>query len=142
MNLTSLLLPSFNPPRGLKGEEALCVEIANYLRQMSLNCHDFPYVWFHVPNQFAGTYKGRFGALLTWMGRIAGTPDYIFLGNDVCFFVELKTSTGVQSDVQKMFEQWAKNKRVSYYIVRSLKDLEAILNSKGMQTNMPIKKGY
>lgn len=79
MSLTSLLLPPFNPPKGLKGENALCVDMANYLRVRSLQESTFPYIWFHIPNQFAGTYKGRFGALLSWMGRISGVPDYVFI---------------------------------------------------------------
>lgn len=126
-HLAKILLPDFKPPKAAKPEAQLCMEIANFLREQSL-CRNFPYVWVHVPNQWAGLYKGRFGAELAHMGRINGAPDYAFLGPGGSFFVEVKTPKGMQSDYQITFEKWCEGRAVPYYICRSLKDVERVLD--------------
>lgn len=126
LELLPLLLPDFKPPRGAKGENLICLEIASWLREQSLT-KDFPFVWFHVPNQFAGTYKGMFGAMLSWMGRIAGVPDYIFLGKGKGFCIEVKTARGSQSEHQKLFQQWCESKQVPYYVCRSLEEVKGVI---------------
>jgi hypothetical protein len=124
--LTEILLPDFNPPKGMKGEAALCAHIANFLRQMSIE-GNLPYVWFHVPNQFSGQYRGVFGATMAWMGRICGIPDYAFLGKDGCFFIEVKTDKGIQSENQKIVQRWCDDVGVRYYLCRSLEDVKNVL---------------
>lgn len=128
LELLPLLLPDFKPPRGARGENLICLDIAMFLREQSLTNEKFPYVWFHVPNQFAGTYKGVFGAMLSWMGRIAGVPDYVFMGKGQCFFIEVKTASGSQSEHQKLFQKWCESKEVPYYVCRSLDDVRNVLN--------------
>lgn len=124
--LIPILLPNFHQPKGVKGEALLCVEIATYLRQLSIE-GSLPYVWFHVPNQFSGQYRGMFGALMAWMGRICGIPDYAFMGRGRCFFVEVKTERGTQSDSQKIVQRWCESVGVPYYICRSLEDVKEVL---------------
>lgn len=126
LSLLPLILPNFKPPRGAKGENQICLDIASWLREQTLT-KDFDYVWFHVPNQFSGTYKGVFGAMLSWMGRIAGVPDYVFMGKGQCFFVEVKTASGSQSEHQKLFQKWCESKEVPYYVCRSLDDVRCVL---------------
>jgi len=124
--LYPILYPDFKPPRGSKPEAQLCMEIANFLREQSL-CFNFLCVWLHIPNQWAGLYKGRFGAELAHMGRINGAPDYVFSGKYGCFFVEVKTPKGIQSENQIIFEKWCVDSGIPYYICRSLKDVEKVL---------------
>lgn len=126
LDLAQILLPTFLPPKGVKGEALLCIDIATYLRQLSFE-GNLPYVWFHVPNQFSGQYRGMFGALMVWMGRICGIPDYAFLGRDRCFFVEVKTDRGTQSDNQKAVQRWCESIGVPYHICRSLDDMKKVL---------------
>ena len=128
-DLIPLLLPNFKPPRGAKGENQICLDIASWLREQTLT-KDFDYVWFHVPNQFSGTYKGVFGAMLSWMGRIAGVPDYVFMSKANCFFVEIKAQKGTQSEHQKLFQKWCDSKCVPYHICRSLDDLIILFSKK------------
>lgn len=131
--LTEILLPDYKPPKGMKGEVALCAEIAGLLRQMSIE-NRLPYVWFHVPNQFSGHYRGVFGAMMAWMGRICGIPDYAFMGRNGCFFVEVKTLRGIQSDPQKIVQKWCENVGVPYYLCRSLKEIENVLKNERTRT--------
>ncbi len=125
--LLPLLWPDFKPPRGIKGEDAICLDICNFLREQTLT-KAFSYIWFHVPNEFS-TYRGAYGALKSWIGRIAGVPDYVFLGKEKCFFIEVKSKKGVQSEKQILFQKWCEKVGVPYYICRSLDDFKAITYS-------------
>jgi len=99
LELLPLLLPDFKPPRGAKGENLICLDIAMFLREQSLTNEKFPYVWFHV-----------------------------FMGKRECFFIEVKTERGSQSEHQKLFQKWCESKEVPYYVCRSLDDVRAVLN--------------
>lgn len=127
--LLPLMLPDYKQPKNIKGESAICVEIAWYLKGLSLE-GNFPYVWFHVPNQFLGKYNGLGGAILTFMGRICGIPDYAFLGRDGCFFIEVKTDKGIQSENQKVVQKWCEDVGVRYYLCRSLEDVKRVLSER------------
>ena len=94
----------------MKGRALLCVEIAAYLRQLSIE-GSLPYVWFHVLTSSLGSIRGMFGALMAWMGRICGIPDYAFMGRGRCFFVEVKTEQGHKSDNQKIVQRWCESVR-------------------------------
>lgn len=133
--LVPILLPDYKQPKKIKGESALCVEIAWFLKEQSIK-GDFPYVWFHVPNQFLGKYNGLGGAILTFMGRICGIPDYAFLGKDGCFFIEVKTDIGKLSDNQKIVQKWCEQKGVPYYLCRSLEDVKNVLKEKSDENKM------
>lgn len=105
-------------------EEALCIKFAQYLRELTLQ-HDFPFVWFHVPNQFA-TARPIFGLKLSWMGRIAGIPDYVFLGKK-SFAIEFKSSKGKLSPAQKIVQQWFVHNHIDFYIVNSFESAQQII---------------
>ena len=127
--LLKILLPKRDLGHIRIGEEdRLSIEFANYLRQQSLE-KDFPYIWFHVPNQI-GSYRAIFGLKAGWMGRIAGVADYCFMGKDQSFFIEFKAAKGKQSPQQKIFETWCKDKDVQYYICRSFEEAKKIINEK------------
>lgn len=127
--LCEILIPNYKQPRGIKGEASLSFEIAGYLRQLSIE-GKLPYVWFHVPNQFSGQYRGVFGAMMAWMGRICGIPDYAFLGKDECFFIEVKTDKGIQSENQKIVQKWCNDVGVKYYLCRSLEDVKRVISER------------
>lgn len=124
--LIPILLHDYRPPKNIKGESAICVEIAWFLKDITLT-GNFPYVWFHVPNQFLGKYNGLGGAILSFMGRICGIPDYAFLGKDGCFFIEVKTKKGTQSENQKIVQKWSESVGVPYYLCRSLEDVKSVI---------------
>ncbi len=122
--LYSLLLPnrsvSFD---SLKEEQKICVEFANHMRQLTLT-GQFPYIWFHIANEFLPSARTNFSFDLKQkhMGKISGISDYCFMSLKDSFFIEFKTSSGKQSDNQKMFEEWCNTKKVPYYICRSAKE--------------------
>lgn len=55
-------------------------------------------------------------------GLMAGVSDLIVLLPGKTIFVEIKTHTGRQSDVQKEFENQVNNLGFDYWIIRSKKD--------------------
>lgn len=125
-NFLEIILPKFKQPKGLKGESALCVEIANFLRAETVE-DNLPFVWCHIPNQFSGTKQKLFGAILSWMGRIKGMPDYVFLGKKQCFCVEVKIDMGRLGQEQTIMKNWCESVGVPYYICRSLNDFKHII---------------
>jgi hypothetical protein len=120
----SLLLP--NRPvsyDSLKEEQKICVEFANHMRQLTL-AGNFPYIWFHVANEFIPSTRKNFSFDLKQkhMGKISGIADYCIMGDKDSFLIEFKTGKGKQSDNQKVFEEWCNTKKVPYYICRSAKE--------------------
>lgn len=109
----------------LKEEDQMCIQFANYLRELTFNT-DFPFVWFHVPNQFASQHP-IFGLKQSWMGRIAGIPDYIFLGKN-SFGIEFKSSRGKLSSSQEIVREWFENKQINFYIACSFNEAIDIIN--------------
>lgn len=105
-------------------EDKICIEFANYLRTVTLN-EDFPYIWFHVPNQF-GSYKAIFGLKQAWMGKIPGVPDFCFVGKDKSFFIEFKSKKGKQSKAQKIFQDWCTKNDIKVYICRTVEEAKNI----------------
>jgi hypothetical protein len=61
------------------------------------------------------------------MGKIAGVPDYCFVGEKGSFFIEFKSAKGRLSPNQKIFEEWCRANKVNYFICRSAKEGFAIL---------------
>jgi hypothetical protein len=120
-NLAKLLIPYKSLSYSLlKEEQKICVEFANHLRQLTLN-GDFPYIWFHIANEFIPSQRINFSFDLKQkhMGKITGLPDYCFISAKDSFFIEFKTAKGKQTEHQKLFEEWCKDNDIRYYIFRS-----------------------
>lgn len=126
-DLLKILVPKHKLGSLKLGEEdEICVKFAQYLRELTLEGY-FPYVWFHVPNQFAQK-SPLFGLKQSWMGRIAGIPDYIFLGDGDCFAIEFKSPKGKISADQKIVHKWFEHLHIHLYIVRSFEAAQKIVN--------------
>jgi hypothetical protein len=127
LDLIKLLIPSKNLGKLKLGEEdELCVQFAQHLRVLTLE-KNFPFLWFHVPNQIASLHP-VFGLKQTWMGRIAGIPDYVFLGKSHSFVMEFKSVKGKMSPAQKIVQKWCEYLGISYHIIRCLKEAQNIIN--------------
>jgi hypothetical protein len=125
LDLIKLLIPSHKLGKlKLKTEDQLCVEFANYLREITLE-KNFPFLWFHVPNQFAIS-RPIFGLKQSWMGRIAGIPDYVFLGQH-SFVMEFKSTKGRLSTMQEIVRKWCELINVPYYIVKDINGAKEII---------------
>lgn len=80
---------------------------------------------FSVPN---GGTRNKIEALtLKATGMKAGVSDIIILLPNICLFIEFKTETGVQSEVQKQFETTVTALGFRYSIIRSLKDFKQLI---------------
>jgi len=80
---------------------------------------------FSVPN--GGTRNIKEAMKLKATGLVPGVSDLIILLPSKCLFIEVKTSTGKQSDVQKVFESKVTLLGFDYYLVRSLEEFKNIL---------------
>lgn len=107
----------------LKPEQAMCVQFANAMRQLTLE-NKMPYVWFHIPNEFLPSSRVNYSFELKQkhMGKIAGVPDYCFLGKKNSFFIEFKDKKGKQSVNQKIFEHWCHTNHVPYFLCYNAKE--------------------
>lgn len=61
------------------------------------------------------------------MGLTRGVSDLVLCYAGKTFFIELKTKTGQQTYDQKEFAQACALSSFSYYVVRSIEELEAVL---------------
>lgn len=122
--LMELLLPSKAIAAStLKPEQAICVEFANSMRQLTLE-KKLPYIWFHIPNEFLPSARINYSFELKQkhMGKISGVPDYCFLSDRDSFFIEFKAGKVKQSPNQKVFEEWCTAQDVPYFLCRTSKD--------------------
>lgn len=123
-DLISLLLPYKGIATStLKAEQAMCVEFANTMRQMTLE-GKLPFIWYHIPNEFLPSARRNYSFELKQkhMGKISGVPDYCFLGKEKSFFIEFKASKGSQTPSQKSFEKWCLMVGVDYHLCRSYQE--------------------
>lgn len=66
--------------------------------------------WFNFP-------------VLQGLGSYPGIPDIIAVKSGFVAFIEVKAPGGVQSPVQKQFEQQVKDHGCFYYLIRSIDEL-------------------
>ncbi len=135
MTTQNYLVPILLPRKEMlitKGEAAICAEIAGYLKVESIYGR-LPYVWYHVANEWAGQNRPVYGAKQTTMGKIAGIPDYCFMGKYNSFFIEIKTGRGKLSEQQEIVKRWCDDVGVPHYVCRSLKDVQEVLKKEKMR---------
>lgn len=81
---------------------------------------------FSVPN--GGSRHILEAKTLKSTGQMAGVSDLIILQpNGKTLFVEVKIEKGIQSEVQKIFEDKVRSLGFNYYLVRSLEDVKIML---------------
>ena len=94
------------------------------------------FVWFQNNYSLKDNVKGIFASIPNdskdakeqmrkkATGMKVGHSDFNIYMNGKCYFFEVKTLTGVQSDSQKRFESEVKSLGFEYYIVRSLEEFK------------------
>jgi hypothetical protein len=123
-SLASILIPPSNLSWAyLKDEQKICVEFANEMRMLTL-AGNFPYVWFHIPNEFLPSARKNysFDLKLKHMGKISGVPDYCFTSSTDSFFIEFKANKGKQTENQKIFQAWCTTTLVDYLLCYSAQE--------------------
>lgn len=101
-----------------KGEDAEACKLASFLKYKSL-AGELGAVWFYVPNEWNGRNQFCYETPHKAKGKISGVADYIFMWGGGCKALELKTRTGKQSEVQKLFERWCRMHGVDYHLAFS-----------------------
>lgn len=103
-----------------KEEHYLQCQIVQYLRLKG-------YTVFAIPN--GGSRNAIEGANLKKEGVMAGVADLeVMLSDGKHIYLELKTKIGKQSQSQKDFEDKCKELGHIYRLVRSIEDVENVLN--------------
>jgi hypothetical protein len=126
------LLKRANCNYKLNPEAAVQVRFADQLRLLSLE-NKLRCVWFAVCNEIGSANPNpRYGVYLQALGKIAGTPDMVFLWDGGCGVIEFKSAKGRQSEEQQLFQKWCDATHVKYEIARSLEEANAILCSWGL----------
>ena len=94
------------------------------------------FVWFQNNYSLKDNIKGIFASIPNdskdakeqmrkkATGMKVGHSDFNIYMNGKCYFFEVKTHNGVQSDSQKRFESEVKSLGFEYYIVRSLDEFK------------------
>lgn len=75
-------------------------------------------------------------------GRVKGAPDLYFLFRGQSLFLELKTSSGVQTPAQKVCEIGIQQARGEYIVSRSLIESLRLLYVRGILTKDPDPASY
>jgi len=65
-------------------------------------------------------------------GLLKGVSDLIVILPNKTLFIELKTETGIQSPVQKEFEERVKALGFEYYLIRSLTQFQNVISTFGV----------
>jgi hypothetical protein len=132
--LSDLLIPpsslSLKTQESFGPEDRECLDFVMWLRQETIEGR-MPYVWFKVPNEYSGMDKPLFGIKMWWLGRVPGCADYIFMGKEKSFCIEMKAETknyrGKLSERQELFHQWCSRNGVPYHVCYGSKQAQKIV---------------
>lgn len=100
-------------------ESKIQYDICQYLQKQGI-------YFFSCPNELAGKDPKRMRHFVA-MGLRSGVSDLILLLPGRVIFMEVKTSTGRQSDNQKKFEKKVTELGFEYFLVRSVDEVREIL---------------
>lgn len=116
----------------LKAEEQMSVELADKLRELTLQ-KKLACVWCHLPNEGK---RGLLTAIIVKaMGMIPGAADFLFCWGEGSAFIELKAGKNKQSDHQKNFQAWCEDNDVPYALCYSAEEAISKLKQWGLISN-------
>jgi len=103
-----------------KIQQEIIIYYRNHYQRLYVNC-----LIFSIPN--GGLRDKRTAMLMKATGLTPGASDLIVIYFGKLLFVEVKTSTGVQSEEQKVFAKRVRECGFDYHLVRSLLDFKLLL---------------
>ena len=75
-------------------------------------------------------FKGIFNFPITQgLGSYRGAPDRVLHLNGRVVYLEIKTPTGKLSEYQERFEDQCYDDGISYWLIRSIEDLERLMEA-------------
>lgn len=109
-------------------ESSLQQQIYNFFQNTYCLKHHSPRgMILSIPN--GGTRNKTEAITLKATGLLPGASDLIVITpNGKIMFIELKTETGVQSDVQKDFQSRIELLGYEYHLIRSLTEFQSLFN--------------
>lgn len=99
---------------------------AQIIQYFNANYPQYRKCLFHVQQKAANALEG---ARFKTLGVVAGVSDLILLAPNQVYFIELKDSTGRQSDHQKAFQQQAETLGHKYVVIRSLLEFQTLIST-------------
>lgn len=99
-----------------------------YTNTYCLKHHNPRYLILSIPN--GGSRNAIEATHLKATGLLPGASDLIVVHGPVVLWVEVKTPTGKQSEVQLEFQKRVVSLGYEYVIVRSLEDFKQLINKK------------
>lgn len=134
-------LLTFTPFRGrTRGpEDDLALVVGSALRGWTLEGR-LHATWTNVPHEVGAVSKkspafraaqARYAKNIA-QGLIAGSGDYVFIGDGPAGWIELKSSTGSLSPDQRDFRDWCGLVGARYEVCRTIDAVEATLRGWGM----------
>jgi hypothetical protein len=103
----------------MKSEDKIQQEIVIYVRNYRKDL-----IIFSVPNDGRNAQEQMRKKA---MGLLRGVSDLILLSEHGCFFIEVKTDSGKQSEEQIKFQKAIETLGFTYHLVRSLEDFKQIV---------------
>jgi len=109
------------------GENALSIEIANYLKAKTLTGELFG-TWTKIAHETSSSSL-EYGILMRNMGKNSGAADFIFVTDKSHLWLELKVNEkSKMQPSQVFFKNWCQEQKCNYFVVTSLKDaIECLL---------------
>jgi hypothetical protein len=134
-------LLAFHPFRGrLRGpEDEIALVVGSALRTWTLEGR-LHATWSCIPHEVGAVSKtspafrpaqARYAKCVA-QGLIAGSGDYVFVGERQAGWIELKSSTGSLSPDQRDFRDWCAHVGARYAVCRSIEGVETTLRGWGM----------
>lgn len=113
-----------------KGENALSVQVADFLRGESIAGRLIA-TWSHVANE--GKRSECAGAVCKAMGMVPGAPDYVFVWPNGGGWIEIKTAAPQSklSNYQQLFQWWNRYIGNRNAVCRSVDEVSATLKMWG-----------
>lgn len=98
-----------------RSEDMECAAFVAEIRRAILE-DQFTGIFLHIPNEEIDTMKPQTALIKKIIGKIPGAPDYLFIGQNHAFFIEMKATNGKQSKRQKIFQNWCEHSGVAYHL--------------------------
>ena len=115
-----------------RAEDALQEATADYMAALPPSVIATPFVAIHIPNE-GRRGKAEMGKLMR-MGFRPGAADWVLTWAGGSAWIELKVGTRKQTENQLGFEAECQQKRIPYFVVRTLECFEMRLVGLGLTT--------
>ena len=105
--------------RKVSNEGVIQLQIIHYIKARG---------WTVGKTRTMGVKRGRSFCFDPYTFR--GFPDLVCFANHKIYFIEVKSSAGIQSDDQKEFQKLAEDCGLTYILAKSIEDVDKVINTR------------